>query len=101
MAELEGQKTAMTVWEGGGTTEGHTHNAPLWTKKHFSAWCFSTFIAQTNFTRGINMAETLDFYELLHSAGGNVREVMCSARLDLNNLDTEKVWKKKPKFFYY
>ena len=40
------------------------------------------------------MAETLGFYELLHSAGGHVREVMCSARLDLNNLDIEKGWNK-------
>lgn len=38
------------------------------------------------------MAETLVFYELLHSAGGHVSEVMCSARLDLNNLDTVKAW---------
>lgn len=36
------------------------------------------------------MAETLDFYELLHSAGGCVSKVMCSARLELNNLDIEK-----------
>lgn len=55
--------------------------------KHFSVQCCSTFIAQTNFTRGINMAEILGFYELLHSAGGRVNGVICSARLDLNSLD--------------
>lgn len=36
------------------------------------------------------MAEILGFYELLHSAGGCVSRVMCSARLDLNSQDTEK-----------
>lgn len=38
------------------------------------------------------MAEILGFYELLHSAGGCVSEVMCSARLHLNSLDIEKGW---------
>lgn len=36
------------------------------------------------------MAEILGFYDLLHSAGGCVSVVMCSARLDLNSLDIEK-----------
>lgn len=36
------------------------------------------------------MAEILGFYESLHSAGGRVNGVMCSARLDLNSRDTEK-----------
>lgn len=36
------------------------------------------------------MAEILGFYELLHSAGGRVSGVMCSARLDLNSPDIEK-----------
>lgn len=62
--------------------------------KHFSVQGCSTFMAQTNFTRGINMAEILGFYELLHSAGGRVSGVMCSARLDLNSLDIEKGWNK-------
>lgn len=35
------------------------------------------------------MAEILGFYELLHSAGGRVSVVMCSARLDLNSPDSE------------
>lgn len=58
--------------------------------KHFSVQCCSTFIAQTNFTRGINMAEILGFYDSLHSAGGCVSGVMCSDRLDLNSPDIEK-----------
>lgn len=62
--------------------------------KHFFVQCCSTIIAQTNFTRGINMAEILGFYELLHSAGGRVKGVMCSAWLDLNSPDIEKGWNK-------
>lgn len=63
--------------------------------KHSSVQCCSTFIAQTNFTRGINMAEILGFYDLLHSAGGCVSGVMCSDRLDLNSADTEKETEKR------
>lgn len=36
------------------------------------------------------MAEILGFYELLHSAGGSVSGVMCSARLHLNSLDIKE-----------
>lgn len=36
------------------------------------------------------MAEILGFYDLLHSAGGCVSGVMCSARWDLNSLDIER-----------
>lgn len=36
------------------------------------------------------MAEILGLYGLLHSAGGCVGGVMCSDRLDLNNLDIER-----------
>lgn len=87
-AEWERERKKTDIKVGG---EKHSRSPslffPLRAAKHFSVQCYSTFIAQTNFTRGINMAEILGFYELLHSAGGRVNGVICSARLDLNSLD--------------
>lgn len=80
----------MKVRGGGKNIQGPPRPPPPRAAKHFSEQCCSAFIAQTNFTRGINMAEILGFYELLHSAGGRANGVMCSARLDLNSPGNEK-----------